>query len=287
VQGTVRKQFTVGLSVGKFWDRARYQLTEDGTAMRFPGYFWGVGNDTPDAARELYTQSLVTSRSSFATRIFEEVYLGEGLMVGAYDAGAGAPGGVVAGYAATNPARGHVFGGGPVLRRDTRDDALGPHRGSWTSLSATFFHQGLGSSYSYQQYELDHRAFLALGGRSVLALEAYGAYAPGNVPIAELPALGGPSRLRGYYQGRYRDHLYVMGQVEWRVRVAGRFSVAPFAGVGNVFPAPSAISFDRTKVAAGGSIRFSLKKDRDLNVHIDVAKSPTSSGIYLNMGEAF
>ena len=78
-----------------------------------------------------------------------------------------------------------------------------------------------------------------------------------------------------------------MGQVEWRIRVAGRFSVAPFAGVGNVFPTTSAMSFDRTKVAGGASVRFSLKKERDLNVHIDVAKSPISSGVYLNMGEAF
>ena len=255
--------------------------------MHFPNYFWGVGNDTPDAAQDLYTQSLATCRASFATRIFEEVYLGEALTVGSYDDRGGAPGGAVADYAAAHSAGGHVFGGGPVLRRDTRDDAFGPHRGSFTSLTATFFHEGLGSSYSYQQYELDHRVFVAVGSRTVLAMEVYGMYAPGNVPLAELPALGGPSRLRGYYQGRFRDHVYLMGQLEWRIRVAGRFSVAPFAGVGNVFPTPSAIAFDRTKVAAGGAVRFSIKKDRDLNIHIDVAKSPISSGIYLNMGEAF
>jgi outer membrane protein assembly factor BamA len=174
-----------------------------------------------------------------------------------------------------------------VIRRDTRDDAIGPHHGSLTSLSVAYCPSVLGTTYRFAVYELDHRSYVTLGSRSVLAMEAYGLYEPGNVPIAELPALGGNSRLRGYYQGRYRDHLYVMGQLEWRVRVVGRFSLAPFAGVGNVFPSPSAMSFERTKVAGGLAVRFNLKKERELNVHLDVAVSPTSSGVYFNMGEAF
>ena len=107
------------------------------------------------------------------------------------------------------------------------------------------------------------------------------------MPLAELPALGGASRLRGYFQGRYRDHVYLMAQAEWRVRIYERFGLAPFAGVGNVFPSVSAIALERIKYAGGLSLRFNLKKERDLNVHLDVAKSPISSGIYLNMGEAF
>ncbi len=54
-----------------------------------------------------------------------------------------------------------------------------------------------------------------------------------------------------------------------------------------MFPGLHAVSFDRTKVAGGGAVRFNLKKDRELNIHIDVAKSPISTGVYLNLGEAF
>src|SRR5262249_49187150 len=148
-------------------------------------------------------------------------------------------GGAVEAYGAAVPATGPAIGVGPVIRRDTRDDALGPHHGSLSSLSATFFPGFLGSTYHFQLYELDQRTYLSLGSRPVLAMEAYGLYAPGTVPIAELPALGGPSRLRGYFQGRFRDHLYLMAQAEARIRVYGRFSVAPFGGVGNVFASPS------------------------------------------------
>jgi hypothetical protein len=286
-QGTLRKQFSINFSGVKFWQAGREQATEDIALVDFPNVFWGLGNDTPESARELFTQSLVVSRSSFAVRLPGETYVGGGVMAGWYRITGGEPGGAVEDYGATVPARGPAVGVGPVVRRDTRDDALGPHHGSLTSLTATFFPGFLGGAYQFQLYEIDQRTYLSFGNRTVLAMEAYGLYAPGDVPIAELPALGGASRLRGYFQGRFRDHLYLMGQLEARIRVVWRFSVAPFIGVGNVFPSPSDVSLDRTKVAGGLAVRFRLKKERELNVHVDVAKSPISSGVYLNLGEAF
>ncbi|HMF40295.1 MAG TPA: BamA/TamA family outer membrane protein [Polyangia bacterium] len=287
LQGTLKKQVVVAFSGVKFWHAGREQLTEDVSLVDFPNVFWGVGNDTPESARDLFTQSLGISRTSFAVRLPGETYVGAGAAAGWYRTSGGTTGGAVEAYGTAVPTRGPAIGVGPLARRDTRDDALGPHRGSLTSLSATFFPGFLGSTYHFQQYEFDQRTYLGLGGRTVLAMEAYGLYAPGTVPLAELPALGGSSRLRGYFQGRFRDHLYLMGQLEARIRIVGRFSVAPFGGVGNVFGSPSDVSFDRTKVAGGLSVRFRVKKERELNVHIDAAKSPISSGIYLNMGEAF
>jgi hypothetical protein len=288
-QGTLKKQFLIGLSGVKYWGGGRGQATEDISLVHFPNVFWGVGNDTPESARELFAQSLAVSRTSVAWRLPGEIYIGGGATAGWYRTTSDTPGGSVDAYAATVPARGPAIGVGPVLRHDTRDDAIGAHHGSLTTLTATFFPSFLGSTYHFQVYEIDQRTFLVLdgGGRAVLAMEAYGIYSPGTVPIAELPALGGSTRLRGYFQGRFRDHLYLMAQAECRIRVVGRWSVAPFAGVGNVFSSPSAVSSDRTKAAAGLAVRFRVKAERDLNVHLDVAKSPISSGVYLNIGEAF
>jgi hypothetical protein len=287
VQGTLRKQYQLSLSGTKFWDHAHWQLTEDAALVSYPNAFWGVGDDTPSTPNDPFTQSGVFSRVTVARVAFEQVYLGAGLTTAWYDITGDPAGGLVDSYLQSVPRSGPAFGIGPIIRRDTRDDALGAHHGSISSFAATFFPTVLGGSYRYAFYELDHRSHFSLGSRTVLAMEAYGAWAPGQVPLAELPALGGGSRLRGYFMGRYRDHLYIMGQVEWRIRVYGRFSVAPFGGVGNVFSSPSAVSLERPKYAGGLSVRFNLKKERDLNVHVDAAMSPISSGIYLNMGEAF
>jgi hypothetical protein len=287
VQGTLRKQYQLSLSGVKFWEDARWQLTEDAALVSYPNAYWGIGNNTPEAAREPFTQSGVFSRVTVARVAFEQLYVGAGLTTAWYDITGNPAGGAVDDYLTTVPKSGPGIGIGPILRRDTRDDALGAHRGSISSFAATFFPSALGSTYHYAFYELDHRSHFPLGSRTVLAMEAYGAWAPGQVPLAEMPALGGSSRLRGYFNGRYRDHLYLMAQLEARIRVYGRFSVAPFGGVGNVFSSPSAISFENPKYAGGLSARFNIKKERDLNIHVDVAVSPEGWSPYLNMGEAF
>ncbi len=286
VQGTLRKQFGVAFEGVKYWQNGRLRLTGDAVVVRFPNYFWGVGNDTPDDARDRYTQSQQLARTSFSTRVWEEIYIGEMVVGGHTSTNDVAPNGAVAGYLETHPSSGALFGGGPIIKRDTRDDGMGPHRGALSSLSATFFRKGLGSAYTYQIWELDQRVYVPLG-RTVLGLQAYGRYAPGAPPLDDLPALGGGARLRGYFEGRYRDHLYLMGQVEWRVRVWKRLSLAPFGAVGNVFPDLSSISTERTKVAGGMGVRFNLKSERDLNIRLDFAASPISTGFYLNLGEAF
>jgi hypothetical protein len=100
LQGTLRKQFSVNLSAVKFWSAARYQLTEDAALLHFPNIYWGLGNDSPEAARDLFTQSGGSSRSSFAVRIFEEVYAGGGLVAGWYRTSGSTPGGAVDAYLA-------------------------------------------------------------------------------------------------------------------------------------------------------------------------------------------
>jgi outer membrane protein assembly factor BamA len=285
-QGTLRKQYGVSLEGTKYWRDGRYRLEEGAVTLRFPNYFWGIGNNTPEDARDLYTMATTQARTTFTTRIWEEIYLGEGVTIGHYRTTEVEPGGSVAQYLTTHPSAGVLFGGGPVLRRDTRDDAMGPHRGSFTSLSTTFFRKGWLSDFSYQIWELDQRVYVPLGN-SVLGLQAYGRYAGGAPPLDEMSALGGGSRLRGYFEGRYRDRLYMMAQAEWRVRVWKRLSLAPFGAVGNVFPSFSAIGTEDTKVAGGMGVRVSLKQERDVNIRLDLAVSPISTGVYLNLGEAF
>jgi hypothetical protein len=286
VQLTLRKQVAVSLNLTKYFDDARYQITEDAALAHVPNFYWGLGNETPDSNEESFTQSGVFSRITFGARLVEALYVGGGLSAGWYSVSGVTKGGPLNDFLNSTPASGSLFGVGPILRRDTRDDPLGAHHGSISSFAATFYPGSIGA-YAFSFYELDHRGHFSIGSRSVLAFELYGAYAPGHVPVVDMPALGGSARMRGYFQGRYRDHLYVMGQAEWRVRVYGRFSLAPFAGVGNVFPTLAAFSLQDPKVAGGLSVRFSLKKERDLNVHLDVAVSPISSGIYFNLGEAF
>jgi hemolysin activation/secretion protein len=146
----------------------------------------------------------------------------------------------------------------------------------------------VGSDYDYDIYEFDQRNYLALGRRLVLAFEGYGRWARGGfVPLDDLSALGGATRLRGFFEGRYRDRLYLMSQLELRVHVAWRLSAAPFVAIGDVYSRFASVTLDSFKPAGGLGLRVNIKRERQLNVRLDFAMSSTSSGLYLGLGEAF
>jgi hypothetical protein len=288
LQVTLKKQFSLSGDGVLYWRDGDLRLDESATLTRFPNDFWGVGNDTPSDARDGYVERRVQARTGFSARIWEEIYVGGQLTLGYYRTTGFDEGGAVSNYLMTNPASGTLVGVGPVIRRDTRDDAIGPHRGSFTSLTGTVFSDKLHSGFVYQFWELDQRQYLPLVEHwGVFAWQVFGRYAPGHPPLDDLPALGGASRLRGYFEGRYRDTLYLMTQAEWRVPVWGRFGLAPFGGIGNVFPGPGSIFIEWPKAAVGLGVRYRLIPDRDLNVRFDVAVGIGTWGFNLNVGEAF
>jgi outer membrane protein assembly factor BamA len=288
VIGTTRQQFVVGVEGTKYLRGGAVLLGGELVATHFPNRYWGLGNQSSDTF-DLYTPSRVGVGLTGAIRVLEEVYLGLAGRGGLFRSEGYAPDNMVATYFAEHGSRGRLIGLGPVLRRDTRDDVLHPRSGSLTAFAALLSRRGLGSSHDYARLDLDQRAYLSLGagGKGVLALQAYGEWTLGDVPLDELPALGGSSRLRGFYEGRYRDRLYLMTQAEWRVPVVWRLALAPFVAAGDVFPKLSAVSAERVKLAGGLGLRFNLNRKRPLNLRIDVAGSRRSHGVYLNLGEAF
>ena len=284
--GTLNQQFVVAVEGTKYLDQDRFRLGVELVASHFPNRFWGLGNDTPDSF-DRFTPSRAAATLGLGLRVFEELYLGLATSGGFFATSGYAEDGMVADYFADHRPRGHMLGGGPFLSRDTRDDAMNPRSGSLTAINALFFRRGLGSSHGYQRLDLDQRWYLPTGARGVLALQAYGELLNGDVPLNELPALGGSARLRGFYEGRYRDRIYLMTQAEWRVPVVWRLALAPFAAAGDVFPELASVSAQRVKLAGGLGLRVNLKQERALNLRIDLAVASNSTGVYVNLGEAF
>jgi len=287
VTGTLRRQFGVSLAGFKYWDEDRHRLGLELTASRFPSKFWGIGADTPaDAVRD-YVPVLYGGRGSLSTRVFEQVFIGVLSAVGHYHVDSFEAEGAVADYLATRPHGGWMVGVGPAISRDSRDDSAFPRNGSYTTLGATFFHRAIGSTYTFTSYELDHRTFVSLPLDSVLALQAYLQIAPGEPPIDFVPAIGGPSRLRGYIQGRYRDQGVFMTQAEWRVRLFWRIGAVVFAGVGEAFGPDARPAVTRLLPAGGGGLRLDVGKEKPANLRVDVGVGRSTFGVYLTVGEAF
>jgi outer membrane protein assembly factor BamA len=283
---TWRGQYSGGIGGAKYWNQDRDRISLDSIAERFPNSFWGLGNATPDAAEDHYTPILIGAKTTYAHRVFERIFAGVTASVGYHRVQSYAPDGAVADFLSTRLPQGWLVGIGPSLARDSRDDSNFPRAGSLTSLSLTAFRPAWLSDYKYLDMDVDQRTFVTLPLRSVLALQAFGQVIVGEPPIEFLPAVGGPSLLRGYFQGRYRDKVYVAAQAEWRVPLFWRLGAAVFGAAGNVFPDVEHVGGHNLKTAGGLGLRLNVAKENPLNIRLDAALAPGATGIYLVIGEA-
>src|SRR5690606_24132468 len=92
----------------------------------------------------------------------------------------------------------------------------------------------LGSDLNYQKWILDARKFFPLSPKSELGINGYVEFSNGEVPFNQMALIGGTKRMRGYYEGRYRDNHLILFQTEYRFPVWWRFSGVVFGGAGAV-----------------------------------------------------
>ncbi|VTM60249.1 outer membrane protein/protective antigen OMA87 [Klebsiella pneumoniae] len=162
---------------------------------------------------------------------------------------------------------------------DDRDFVPNPRRGQYANLRYTHYAPGLGSDTRFEEFQLHYSHYHALSEKSVLAWEADGAFTQGEVPWSMMPLLGSDERMRGYYQGRYRDKNVVSGQLEYRRQLTWRHGIVAWAGAGTMGPSLSSLNNGRWLPSAGIGYRFEFKPR--VNVRLDYGIGNGSSGFLL------
>jgi len=76
-------------------------------------------------------------------------------------------------------------------------------------------------------------------------------------------------------------------QAEYRIHVWKRFSVASFAGIGDVAPTLTSFTFNPIKYSLGGGIRYRIDSREGTNIRVDYAWGRGSNGLYVTLLEAF
>jgi outer membrane protein assembly factor BamA len=161
-----------------------------------------------------------------------------------------------------------------------------PTRGGYSEVRVTFYEPGLGGDFKFLETVADLRWYLAVG-RHVLGVQAYSAAVRGEPPYFKLPKLGGGSRMRGYYEGRYRDRTYTTAQVEYRSSLFWRFGFVAFAAVGDVARNYSDYRLSQFKTSLGFGLRFLFDPKERINVRADFGFGRNTSGVYFAIEEAF
>ena len=174
---------------------------------------------------------------------------------------------------------------------DSRDYVFLPENGYFHNFNITFYKKALGSDFDFVRYIIDLRKYWLLGEKISLAWQYLGQFITGDPPFYYYPALGGSRIMRGYYEGRFRDKLYMATQVETAVpfKVFGieRFSAVGFAGIGEVSNHIGNFSIPGIKWSLGGGLRFLLDKKNRTVVRGEIGFGHGSLGIYFAAGTAF
>lgn len=268
----------------------RYFLRGRGGYLAFSEYFWGIGNQT--LANEAY-ENLSYNRTYFQGEFLKKVngrfftgltlYLNDtrAIRFGDIERLTGAEE-----YTGLDP---HALVGiGPSLVFDHRNDVFSPTEGWYAAWAYRRHFPSLGSSFTYGEHQLDLRKYFYWNKKHFLGFQGIGQFTDGEVPFRELPRLGGPNIMRGYFMGRFRDRQLWSTQAEYRYNI-GRFLLgAAFVSAGGVAPTVSDFSLNTTRLAYGGGVRILVNRKMNLYTRLDYAfTSDRTSGFYFRIMDAF
>jgi hypothetical protein len=182
-----------------------------------------------------------------------------------------------------------VNGVGPSLIADKRDHPYNTMQGWYGELGAAFNTAILGSQFSYTDWVLDGRYYHPFKKGGTLAMQATANLMSGQAPWRELNRMGGPTIMRGFFEGRYRGRHLLAAQAEYRKPINRFFKIAVFGAAGQVASEISQFSlYNNWRVAGGFGGRLLINKKRQLYLRGDLAfTNDGTTGLYFRLGEAF
>jgi outer membrane protein assembly factor BamA len=280
-QLSIRPMFEVFTTGNKYSLRGILQYSN------FIENYWGIGNNTQESNKELYSFNQYKANIKATRLIKKGIYLGlqvdyEKLYNIKHESAS------LMALSNVNGVNGyHYFGLGPVFTFDNRNQIYFPTKGHIVDVSAAIRNKNVGSSSTFSNFTIDARKYFGLWNDNVLALQAYGSFNDGDVPYRAMGTLGNESYFRGYYYGRYRDKHELSIQAELRKQIWGPVGMVAFGGMGNVASSPEKLN-QFIKPMYGIGLRVKAIPREKINFRIDYARGHHGlQAFYVTLNEAF
>lgn len=178
------------------------------------------------------------------------------------------------------------YGGiGPSLSYDSRDFIPNPYKGIYAKIEYVIYPRLIGNRNTISRSEAVFRTYKQVWDGGVLAFDSQGTFTSGTVPWNMMVMTGSSRLMRGYYEGRYRDRMFVGAQVELRQHVWRRNGVVLWAGAGNIFHDFDQFKMKQTLPTFGVGYRWEFKNRVNIRLDYGIGKGETS--FYFNINEAF
>lgn len=260
-QAIINGELSLWIKENRAYLNTRFELSD------YPFRFYGIGN-TPQTD-EVYATRYAYFHINYKKRIAPSLYVGpryefrtdeiyekleQGLLASGQIAGSNGQ---------------FLSGLGLVLSYDTRDNIFQPRQGVFHQLSSMTFQPYFGSNFKFSQYQLDVRKYLEVRPRHILVGQAWVSFTAGNPPFQHISLIGGSERMRGYFEGKYRDLHAMVYQNEYRLPIYRKLGLVVFGSAGQVASTINGFSLQRFRYGAGIGFRYKLN-DEGLNIRLDI-----------------
>lgn len=254
--------------------------------------FYGVGNNTPDIE-----ETALYHAKKFGMEIVVEKYINKFIF------------GVVFNWSYWNindklnnsyllnnnvsgSDGGYTSGFGLSFGMDTRDYVFLPTKGVFHEFKFTHYNEYFGGDFVFTKYVADLRGYRTFFNKLIAGWQLYGEGISGDAPFYYLPALGGSERMRGYYEGRFRDNFYATGQIEagmlFRVfNKLNRFGAILFASFGEVSHKLDGFKISGIKTTYGFGVGYLLDEKNRTVLRADLGFGKDTFGLYFAAGLPF
>ncbi|MDD6536503.1 MAG: BamA/TamA family outer membrane protein [Prevotella sp.] len=275
----------IGIRGNNIFPKKRYRLDYRLYVYTFPSYLWGFNypQSDNDDNKSKYSRTKFEVMTRFLIPINRHSYLGpiaRYQYVHAYKLKDQAPQ-----LLAGQPMTVSDVGLGMSYTFDSRDFMLNASKGWFVQLDLTANPAFLGNNNTYWSAELQLATYRKAWKGAIIAGELHTRQSAGDVPWPMLADVGSSNRMRGYYEGRYRDKNVIDAQLELRQHIWHRNGIVLWVGAAEVFPRYKDLRFSQILPNAGLGYRWQFKKG--VNVRLDYGFSRNGTGFIFNINEAF
>lgn len=276
--------FLLGLRGNTIFKSDKYRLEYNAYFFSMPSAFWGVGyvNNNNDMSETTYKRLQNQVKFDFLFKIAKNTYLGPNASFNYIE---GKDFSDIS-YLEGQSTRYINTGVGASIMYDSRDFLTNASKGVYLKLDQRFFPGFMGNKRSFSRTEFFGDAYQRLWKGAILAYDLHALFNSSKTPWTMLALMGGSYRMRGYYEGRYRDNNMIETQLELRQKVWRRNGVAVWVGGGNVFSSFDKFKWSQTLPNYGIGYRWEFKNR--VNVRLDYGFGKNGqSGFIFNINEAF
>lgn len=284
---TQKKQILFFLPFTIFYNNNRYFFSGDNGWYKYNYFYYGIGENR--VPQEVFDVTYPRIRLVAARLIAPKTYAGLRYQYESYQVTSTQEGGELASGRVAGSDFSRTSSLGPSFLRDSRDQVFYPRKGMFGEFYILPTSRIFGADQSFTRLYLDVANYFSLNKKLVLATNYSASALLGKqVPFSQLSLLGGSKKMRGVYEGFFRDKNALLGQAELRWEVWKFIGLTGFGSLGFLGNEKDILRFNKPKYTYGAGLRITAQKKNHLNIRVDYGFSPYADGnLYLTIGEAF